>query len=95
MRIKQKSAFIIGQRVLLRISNGLFLAILVGVGAQAALGSDFWEKKDYTKWSEKECRKMLTNSPWAKQYVLTERSLPRDSNTGYASKVLQKEGGSC
>jgi hypothetical protein len=35
---------------------------------QASLGADFWEKKEYTKWSAKECRKMLTDSPWAKEY---------------------------
>jgi hypothetical protein len=29
------------------------------------LAADFWEKKDYTTWSEKECLKMLRKSPWA------------------------------
>jgi hypothetical protein len=25
----------------------------------------FWEEKDYTSWSDKDCREMLTKSPWA------------------------------
>ena len=29
------------------------------------LAADFWEKKDYTAWSEKECTKLLRKSPWA------------------------------
>ena len=27
------------------------------------LASNFWEEKDYTKWSEKDCMKMLRKSP--------------------------------
>jgi len=49
----------------------LGLSVFVCISVPAAFGADFWEKKDYTKWSEKECRKLLTDSPWAKQYVLT------------------------
>ena len=73
MRIKPNADFILVRGVLLRMAIGLFLPILVGVGAQAAFGADFWETEDYTKWSEKECTKMLTNSPWATRYVLTEK----------------------
>lgn len=31
---------------------------------------DFWKEKDYKEWSESECRKMLTDSPWATSYTL-------------------------
>ncbi len=37
--------------------------------ASTAFGADFWEKKKYDKWSAKECSKMLTDSPWAKEYT--------------------------
>ena len=36
-----------------------FLAVL------PLLAADFWEKKAYTSWSEKECNKLLKKSPWA------------------------------
>ena len=29
------------------------------------LAGEFWEKKDYTSWSEQECMKLLRKSPWA------------------------------
>ena len=29
------------------------------------LAADFWEKKDYSTWSEKECMNLLRKSPWA------------------------------
>ena len=29
------------------------------------LAADFWEKKEYSTWSEKECMKLLRKSPWA------------------------------
>jgi len=38
----------------------LFLAIAVPLFA-----AKFWESKDFTKWTEEECREMLTKSAWA------------------------------
>ena len=41
---------------------------LVGVLLTAAAwmyGADFWEKKPYTEWSDKEVNRVVTNSPWA------------------------------
>jgi hypothetical protein len=31
----------------------------------------FWEKKDYSKWSQGECIRMLNDSPWARQYSVS------------------------
>ena len=31
------------------------------------LAEDFWKTKPYTEWNEKELKKLLTNSPWAKE----------------------------
>ncbi len=45
----------------------LFLGVIF-----AAPGGEFWEKKEYRQWSEKECGKILENSPWAKQLKLTQ-----------------------
>ena len=46
--------------------------------AMAALASatllwagGFWDKKGYTDWSEKDVKKMLNSSPWAKQVSIT------------------------
>ncbi len=39
---------------------------LLGVGAAILMAADFWEKKKFTEWSDKEVQKMLTNSPWAR-----------------------------
>ncbi len=45
----------------------LFLAVV-----PAILGEDFWEKKEYKEWSEKDCRKMLSDSPWSKDYTIQD-----------------------
>ena len=37
-----------------------------------AFAADFWEKKEYKQWSQTECKKLLEDSPWAKQFTLTE-----------------------
>lgn len=42
---------------------GLALGLWV---ASALLAADFWKEKEFTQWTEKEVRKMLTSSPWAR-----------------------------
>jgi hypothetical protein len=42
------------------------LPFLLGSSAGAA---EFWQKKEYRRWSERECGKLLQDSPWAKRYV--------------------------
>jgi hypothetical protein len=41
------------------------------------IAADIWEKKPYTEWSEKECTKLLTRSPWA-----YSNSFRRNANIG-------------
>lgn len=48
----------------------LFLALVLLLGSEAAAG-EFWLEKDFRQWSEKECRKLLEDSPWARTYVLS------------------------
>jgi hypothetical protein len=43
------------------------LPILLLAGVLAAPKGEFWETKDYREWTQKECAKMLEDSPWAKQ----------------------------
>lgn len=37
-----------------------------------AQSKDFWEKKDYREWTDKECRKLLDDSPWTDRYIITQ-----------------------
>ena len=49
--------------------------VVLGVAAlfvsAAALAEDFWDKKAYTQWSDEELRKIITNSPWAKDVTIS------------------------
>jgi hypothetical protein len=36
---------------------------------EAGLAQGFWVEKNFSRWSEKECRKMLEDSPWARRFV--------------------------
>lgn len=47
----------------------LFLLLTIALGSSADAG-EFWQEKDYRRWSEKECKKMLEDSPWARRYSL-------------------------
>jgi hypothetical protein len=44
------------------------IALFLGGTLWAA---DFWEKAEYTSWSQKDCEQMVTKSPWAFQYAHT------------------------
>ena len=56
--------------------------LLVLLGSSVVWAGDPWKEKPYTEWTEKECRKLLQNSPWAKRYVVQgvifEEFNPRD-----------------
>jgi len=47
-----------------RILLLVFPAVLL-IGISALPAADFWEKKSYYEWTNQECTKMLTDSPWA------------------------------
>ncbi len=47
--------------------------------------ADFWVQKDYHEWSEKDCNKMLTRSPWA-----SSNSFRRVENIG-SSQTGERE----
>jgi hypothetical protein len=48
----------------------VILLLLVSVGA--AQSNDYWEKKDYRQWTDRECRKLLEDSPWANLHTVSK-----------------------
>ncbi len=50
-----------------------FLPLIFSVCSLAAFqGNEFWHKREYRQWSERECKKMLEDSPWARGYTLSQ-----------------------
>lgn len=49
----------------------LCLAAAALLLASAAFGQDFWVKKEYTHWSGDEIKKLISNSPWAKDVTIS------------------------
>ena len=47
----------------------LSIAVLFSAAVVAAPKGEFWEKKDYKQWSQKEVTQMLEKSPWARQFT--------------------------
>ena len=47
----------------------LSIAVLFSAAVVAAPKGEFWEKKDYNQWSQKEVTRMLEKSPWAQQFT--------------------------
>lgn len=50
----------------------LLLLVLLLECIAAAQSKDFWENKDYRQWTDKECRKLVLDSPWANHYTLSK-----------------------
>ena len=49
----------------------LRLTLLLGVMVSIAFAADFWTTKDFLQWGDKEVKKMLNNSPWARTVVVS------------------------
>ncbi len=51
--------------------------------AATLLGADFWQKKKFTEWTEKEVRRMLNDSPWVHTYdVMAGGGVPSGGGGG-------------
>jgi hypothetical protein len=54
--------------------------VAVGLFAVVALwAADFWEKKKFTEWNEKEVRQIMTNSPWARRVDVVVNMSPGET----------------
>lgn len=53
-----------------RICLGLLLACAIGAAAITG-AKDVWEDKPYREWTAADCAKVLTNSPWARQRIVS------------------------
>jgi len=59
-----------------RLSMALCLTALV------LIAEDFWAKKQYLEWSEKDATKLLTGSPWAKEVSISLGAPGEGARTG-------------
>jgi hypothetical protein len=50
----------------------LILLSLFAVSFVLAQSKGFWDKKDYKQWTDKECHKLLEESPWATTYSISQ-----------------------
>jgi hypothetical protein len=68
------------------------LSVMLMTGIAPGQGSEFWHKKEYRQWSEKECNKLLDDSPWAKKYTLSRIYIdPLQRDTGDRERVSNPE----
>ena len=51
-------------------------AILSLLFISSLTAADFWEEKPFPEWSQKECAKLLADSPWAHPYAMTGAVIP-------------------
>ncbi len=66
---------------------GFAVPVIFLAGIFAAPAGQFWEKKEYKQWSQKECAKLLEDSPWAEELNLVQTSINPsnlDSDDGQA-----------
>lgn len=64
------------------------VAVIFLAASATAFGKDFWKEKKYEKWSQRECNKMLTDSPWAQDFTLIDTGLERSARTSDDGRQL-------
>lgn len=70
-----------------------FVVAAVLLASAAAVAAEFWEKKKYQQWSAKECQKLLTDSPWTKDYTLSETYITPLQSPSVASPTTTDPAG--
>ena len=55
-----------------RVRSGFLFFVLLLSLVEFGVGEDFWQKKPYQEWSEKECQRLLHDSPWADTFTTVE-----------------------
>ncbi len=51
--------------------------------------ADFWEKKEYKEWTQKDCAKLLQDSPWAQKMELTSVAVMDNQSKGTSTDGQQ------
>ena len=59
----------------------LLCLALIGAGA-VLLAADFWEKKEFTEWSDKDVARMMEDSPWSREVNILMAGRPSFSRAG-------------
>lgn len=59
----------------------LSMLVTMVAAVLAAPKGEFWEDKEFTKWSQKEVNKLLTDSPWAKELRLSNVGIMDNSKS--------------
>jgi hypothetical protein len=59
----------------MKIKTGLAVLIWV-ISLSYVFAADFWDKKPFTEWKQKECARILEKSPWSHAYALTGVNIP-------------------
>ncbi|MGH9814897.1 MAG: hypothetical protein ACRD6I_02350 [Candidatus Acidiferrales bacterium] len=54
----------------MKASIKLTVVLLAAGVAALPVQAQAWKKKEYSKWSENDCRKLLSDSPWASSYTI-------------------------
>ncbi len=76
------------------MKNLIFSAFLFcGTGAIVLLAADSWQKKPYTEWSDKEVRKILNDSPWARTMDIMIGAPRSSQGLPPSSSPLARAGG--
>lgn len=44
--------------------------VVIALVAATSARAQFWEKKDYRQWSKVDCQRLLSDSPWASNYMI-------------------------
>jgi hypothetical protein len=68
------------------------LCLGVCIAAAPALAQQFWEKKEFTRWSRGECKTLLSDSPWVKKTRVSKDLLAgMDQLTAYPSNAMKHD----
>ena len=76
------------------VSLGIFVAAIFLTSSSTARSSP-WKDKDWTKWTEQDCKRILTDSPWTSQIIVLFANSgpdgPEDSRAVVESSLVVRQ----
>ena len=63
------------------------------LACSALVAADFWEDEEFTRWSDRDVQRMLTDSPWSKQVNIVMGGLREEETSRFTGDGVNFGGG--
>ncbi|HSW40753.1 MAG TPA: hypothetical protein VLL97_14820 [Acidobacteriota bacterium] len=88
--MKRASSADSGKTPVITVATLISFLFVLFLGGSQAFAQGFWAKKDYREWTQRECDRLLQDSPWAKRlHLVSTMGGETGAEQGYVTYEIQ------